>query len=60
MLCFAVNYEEKLIVCDSIHINIDYFICLLEHFICIFFVGNTILKTINKITTHPTYQSLYI
>jgi hypothetical protein len=38
MLCFAVYYEEKWIVCDSIHINIDYFICLLEFLILFVFI----------------------
>jgi hypothetical protein len=50
MHCFgvAVNHEEKWIVCDSIHISIDYFIYLLEHFICVYSLGTQSSKLLIK------------
>ena len=62
MHCFAVNYEEKWIVCDSIHISIDYFIYLLEHFICIYSLGTQSSKLLIKsqhiqCTNHLTFKS---
>ena len=64
MHLFAVNYEEKWIVCDGIHISIDYFINLLEHFICIYSLGTQSSKLLIKsqhiqCTNHLTFKECW-